>query len=119
MKLLALDILDDPAERPAWLEWHLVGLDLAALVADLEAIHGPTPKASPTLADLLGNRLEAVLKTGLAALPDRPFHQLLRRPRVLPELQELVLTQGGDHWSRIPPLTDERAALLARGRKRR
>ena len=40
MNLIALEIPEDPALLPGWLEEHLVSTDLAALVAELEAVHG-------------------------------------------------------------------------------
>ena len=43
MKLVALEIPDDPALMPGWLESHLVNTDFAALVADLKAVHGEQP----------------------------------------------------------------------------
>jgi hypothetical protein len=116
MKLHALDIPDDPARVPRWLERHLVGLDLAELVAELEAVHGPTA-ASPMLGEVLGSRREAVLASGLSALPPHAIGQLLRRPRLLLELQEMVLASGGGYWNRVGPPSDELASRVERGRR--
>jgi len=109
MKLLVSDIPDDPAELPRWLDRHLVGLDLGALVAELTAVHGPSDE--PSLTDVLGDRREAVLAGGLSALPAPSLRRLLRHPRLLPRLQELVLTEGGPYWRR---LTEADAALQTR-----
>lgn len=97
MKLVALEIPDDPALLPGWLESHLVNTDLAALVAELEAVHGEQP-GSLSLADVLRDRRDAVLSRGLASLPAEGLKSLLRNPRLLLELQELILTEGGPCW---------------------
>ncbi len=97
MKLVALEIPDDPALLPAWLEGHLVNTDLAALVAELEAVHGEQPDHL-SLTDVLRDRRDAVLSRGLAALPAEGLKSLLRNPRLLLELQELILTEGGPCW---------------------
>ena len=70
MKSIALEIPDEPAELADWLERHLVGPDLAALVAELEAVHGAdAPGASARLDEVLGDRGDAVMAQGLSALP--------------------------------------------------
>jgi hypothetical protein len=112
MRLLAMDIPDDPAELPGWLERHLVGLDLAALVAELEAVHGLPTGPVPTVRDVLGDRLDTVLAGGLARLPHEVLGRLLRQPRLLLELQEQVLVSGGDFWDRVDrPSVDLDAAI--------
>ena len=97
MKLVALEIPDDPALLPGWLEGQLVNTDLAALVAELEAVHGEQPDPL-SLTDVLRDRRDAVLSRGLAALPAEGLKRLLRNPRLLLELQELILTEGGPCW---------------------
>ncbi len=97
MKLVALEIPDDPALLPAWLEGHLVNTDLAALVAELEAVHSEQT-GDLSLVDVLRDRRDAVLSRGLAALPAEGLKSLLRNPRLLLELQELILTEGGPCW---------------------
>jgi len=97
LKLVALEIPDDPALLPGWLEGHLVNPDLAALVAELEAVHGEQP-GGMSLADVLRDRRDAVLSRGLASLPAEGLKSLLRNPRLLLELQELILTEGGPCW---------------------
>lgn len=82
-----------------WLERQLVGLDLAELVAELEAIH---PAAAPLpLDDVLGGQRDEVLRRGLGALPAAALRQLLRQPRLLLQLQELVLEYGGPYWGEV------------------
>ena len=97
MKLVALEIPDYPALLPGWLEGHLVNTDLAALVAELEAVHGEPPD-NLSLTDVLRDRRDAVLSRGLASLPAEGLKSLLRNPRLLLELQELILTEGGPCW---------------------
>lgn len=118
MRLHALGIPDDPAELPGWLEQHLVGLDLAALVAEMEAVHRPGPSEPAALGRVLGDRRDEVLGRGLAALPPERLGQLLRQPRLLLELQELVLSSGGDRWRRVARSSKELDARVERGRAR-
>ncbi len=101
MKLVALDIPDDSAALAGWLEGHLTGLDLGLLVAELDAVHGSSAGTADTLDDLLGNRRELVLNEGLGALPREDLRRLLVQPRLLLDLQELVLIEGGSHWQRL------------------
>lgn len=100
MKLVSLTIPEDSARLPGWLEQHLVGLELAALVSELATVHGAAGPL-PGLADLLGDRREQVLTHGLAALPAEALRQLLRFPGLLLDLQELVLLAGGPYWERV------------------
>src|SRR2546421_7439834 len=118
MTLYALDIPDDPAQLPGWLERHLVGLDLGALVAELAAVHGAAPGGGPPIQELLGGSLELVPTRGLRAVPPVVLKQLLVQPHRLLDLQEWVLSRGGPYWERLsasqPPVAD----LAARGRPR-
>lgn len=116
MTILAMDIPDDPAGLPGWLERHLVGLELAALVAELEAVHGAAA-AGPALEQVLGDRREAVLAGGLAALPPGRLRRLLRRPRLLLDLQESVLVEGGPYWRRLAESSAGPGGPSTRGRR--
>jgi len=119
MKVIALEIPDEPAKLPAWLEQRLVGLDLAELVAELEAVHGPSALDGPRELDaVFGDRREAVLKEGLAALPRESIRTLLKRPRLLVELQELALVEGGEHWQRLLQMSDDLRAPVEESRRR-
>jgi len=114
MILHSLTIPDDPATWPAWLEGQLVSLDLGALIAELEAVHGPPAEGDPTLEGVIGGHRDAVLAEGLAALPSGALGTLLRHPRLLLELQGLVLASGGERWTRaVAP-----DARVGRGRVR-
>src|SRR5271155_4211310 len=118
MRLVALEIPDDSAELPGWLEGQLLGFDLAALVAELEAIHGELGAKAIPLDRLLGTNRGAVLERGLSALPIETLHEFLRRPRQLLDLQELVLVEGGAYWQGLATETADSARLGAEGWRR-
>jgi hypothetical protein len=113
MRLVAMTLPDEPAEQPGWLDRQLIGLDLAALVAELTAVHGGG--AGPSLDEVLGSQRQAVLNGGLVALPRSALMQLLGHPQLLLEVQELVLTEGGPHWQRLCRADTGLAALVERG----
>lgn len=116
MKLHAFDIPDDPARLSRWLEEQLVGLDLIELVAELSAVHGTSVPAS--LREVLDGRREDVLSRGLAALPPETLRLFLLQPRLLLELQDLVLMEGGPYWDELGRLSPAFRDQLARGRDR-
>jgi hypothetical protein len=115
MRLIALEIPDDQARLPGWLEERLLGLDLAALVAELEAAHPPARGAGTPLGDILGQNRGAVLEKGLSALPPARLRQLLRQPRLLLDLQELILVEGGENWRKTTREDRESRQLVERG----
>jgi hypothetical protein len=115
MRLPALDIPDDPTALPGWLERHLVGRELATLVAELSAVHGPKFSGNITLEEWLGGRSDAVLADGLTILPGDRLRQLLLQPDLLLDLQELVLVSGGDHWERLGRRSPEIRDAVERG----
>jgi hypothetical protein len=117
MNLDALDIPDDPAQVPAWLEHHVMGLDLGQLVTDLTAFHEPRPGPRPSLDEVLGNRKASVLRQGLQALPRETIRQFLLQPRLLLDLQEVVLRDGGPHWTASTP-DPEHASRIQEGDER-
>jgi hypothetical protein len=122
MKITALEIPDDPRELPHWLEQQMVGLDLAALVAELEAVHGraaPQPRDEGGGLDaLLGAHLATVGERGLAALPPEILRRLLLQPRLLLDLQEHVLVSGGKHWQHLAATSEDLRRPFERGRAR-
>ena len=120
MRVIALEIPDDPSALPGWIERQLVGLDLAPLVAELEVVHGAPPPGGPaeTLDGLLGDRRGALLERGLSSLPPEALRGLLRRPRLLIELQEVVLFSGGPYWRHLAEASDPLRASVDRARKR-
>jgi hypothetical protein len=123
MNALVLAMPDDPATQAPWLDRQLVGPKLAALVAELDAIHGRSEPASqpvpaPALDTVLADNRRALLERGLSALPPRDVGTLLRHPRLLLELQETVLLQGGRYWQELnrsdPKLARSAAAVWKR-----
>jgi len=117
MNLHALDIPEDPAQMPAWIERHLAGLDLARLVAELTAVHGSSQTAARSLDDVLGTQESRVLSEGLSVLHPEALQELLRQPRLLLELQALVCREGGPYWSASTPEA-EHVAHIDRGGSR-
>ena len=98
-----LMLADMPLESDAqihWLEEHLVGLELRALASELAAIHGDVAPAQP-LDSLLAAERGAVLSAGLKILPRERFQILLKQPRLLFDLQSLVIDEGGAYWNQI------------------
>lgn len=108
MKLPSLDLPDDPQQWPTWLEGQLLGPDLGTLVAELELILDSNLEG-PSLVDLLGERLSAVCTRGLTALNADQIRSLLRHPKRLLDLQEWILIEGGDYWSRYLDTAGTRA----------
>lgn len=102
MSLVSLDIPDDPATWPNWLERHLVGVHLRELVGELQLLAGPQPVPAPSLEELLGPALPRILEGGLQHLTEQQTRQLLRHPQLLLRLQERVLVEGGNYWQSVP-----------------
>jgi hypothetical protein len=113
---LVLDLPDDPAELAPWLDRKLVGLGLGRLVAELEVVHaGQAGGPAPALNAVLAGRLPAVLDTGLSALSRPALRELLRHPRLLLDLQERVLVDGGPYWAGLGADDVEVARAVAAG----
>ena len=116
MNLIALEIPDDPALVPGWLEEHLASTDLAALVAELEAVHGEHRGATGlSLDQVLDGHRDDVLARGLKKLPADRLRALRCRPRLLLDLQELVLASGRPHWLDRAAQAVEHAQAVERG----
>src|SRR5262245_27095304 len=114
MTIHALEIPDATADLAQWLERHLVGLHLGELVTELAVIQG-SPGGTSDLRDVLGQEYVAVLESGLQSLSHEQLQMLSAQPRLLIELQELVLTQGGGFWLQRGMENSELAALIAPG----
>lgn len=99
MKLVALEIPEEPAARVAWLESQLVGVDLADLTAQL-SLYRPTGEPA-SLNALLAGRLSEVLQSGLRSLPVDDVDALLDNPGSLLDLQTRILLEGGEYWNRL------------------
>jgi hypothetical protein len=115
MRLIALEIPDDALDLAGWIEGHLVGQDLSALVAELEAVHSQGhERAEPPhpLETILGSQRDAVLAGGLTALPSDRLRDLLRHPRLLIDLQDLIFESGRPYWHQRAESTLELATSL-------
>lgn len=97
-----LHIPDDHEQLVPWLEEQLRGDDLAALAAELSAVHGE-PRQPRSLADVLGERRNDVLQQGLGVLEPSRVTVLLEQPTLLWELSELILIEGGSYSDQEPP----------------
>jgi hypothetical protein len=118
MRLHVVNIPDDPAQLPAWLEQQLVGESLGELVAELSVVHAAPAAGATSLSEVLGNRRRALLASGLAVLPASALKHLLQRPRLLLDLQELVLVEGGAYWQGLGAAAPAPGGVLERGRER-
>ncbi|MBT4863886.1 MAG: hypothetical protein HON53_02035 [Planctomycetaceae bacterium] len=98
MSLHSVNIPGETADLADWLEEHLLGLELAALVAELLAVSPVEAQPPPTLDDVFGEDLSRVLDVGLSAVPPDRLRVLLRQPQLLLNLQERILIDGGDYW---------------------
>ncbi len=101
----ALEIPDDPAQIARWIETVLVGPDVGRLVREIEItqeVTGRSPKPTPAIDKVLAEFRTPVLERGLGELPYERVRLLLRYPRTLLELQELVFVEGREYWSGLP-----------------
>lgn len=98
MTLHVFKMPDQLPDQTAWLERHLMGVHLGALVAELAAIHGAVGKVV-SLEDALGSDLAKVLSQGLSVLSASQLTTLLTNPDLLLQLQERVFIDGGDYWN--------------------
>jgi hypothetical protein len=71
-----------------------------------------------SLETILGNQRDAVLAHGLGSLSQERLRQLLRHPRLLLDLQELIVSSGRPFWHgraesalEQAPASDQRAAI--------
>ena len=113
MSLFAMDMPETHAELVEWLEQHLVGLNLASLVAELTAVHGRSDDGE-TLGDILGTQIPDVIENGLNILDTKQVRSLIRHPSHLIDLQELVLAAGSQHWSkRMTDTADDQFERIA------
>jgi len=116
MKLLALEIPDEPEVLPTWLEGHLMGLDLHQVVSELDILSSPVKKEPLSLSQVLAKQADEVLQLGLRSLSRTQLRQLMNQPKLLLDLQRLVLDQGGSYWITVPesrPSTEVRGNTWA------
>ena len=118
MTLLMLEIPDSHDELPVWLERQILGSRLGELIEQLSVIHAEAGGAGGSIEETLGSRLPEVLSRGLAVLPPAALSQLLTRPLLLLELQELVMSRGGSYWDDWEPKLVSDESITERGRER-
>jgi hypothetical protein len=126
MKAVILDMPDEPADVPEWLETKLVGLDAVQLTSELSVLSGAGDEPLGALDAAIGERLNAVLAGGLSVLPADTIRELLHRPGLLLQLREEIFLRGGSYWDRVaeqvPEVRDEveraRTRLKARSQSR-
>jgi hypothetical protein len=94
-----LGLLQEGVEVRPWLERHLVGPDLLAVVGELAAVSGR--EADADAGGLLVAQRTEILEHGLASLTDEEVQVLFRNPALLLRLQEWVLVDGGPYWDGV------------------
>jgi hypothetical protein len=100
MTLVLPTMPENPAELAVWLDRQISGPVLGRLIAELSALHQPSPSA-PDLATVLGADRPAVLAKGLGVLPEDRLRMLLHNPQLLGEVQDLVAEAGGAYWDEL------------------
>ena len=114
MRVIALDIPEEPEAIAAWLEQQMLTGDLLDLVTELEVIHGP-PAERYRIEDVLGDQADNVLERGLATLSNESLRQLLTQPRLLFELQEYLLLEKATYWrDRLADADTQRAVAATK-----
>lgn len=109
---ISLDIPETQRELVAWLESHLLGMQLGDLVSELQAVHGTLPHG-PSLEQVCGGKLANVLQYGLGTLEVDRLRQLLQHPQLLLSLQDEIVQHGGEHWMQRPLRREEEVALAS------
>jgi hypothetical protein len=109
---ISLDLPDTQRELAAWLESHLLGMQLGDLVAELRAVHGD-PADGSSLEQVCGEQLDDVLKFGLGRLELNQLRHFLQHPQHLLSLQDEIVQRGGDYWMRRPLRREEEVALAS------
>lgn len=116
MKSPLLDIPDDPLAWPAWLELQLIGEDLGKLVDGLQLVVERSA-APPSLAEICGPELPAVLRDGLSVLSVSQIRRLLKHPQCLLDLQEQIFCGGADYWQAKLDSAESRMVTASRWQK--
>jgi hypothetical protein len=115
MSLVALNLPENTHDWPDWLERQLVGLELRSLVRQLELIGAEPAGTSLTRLNLdaiLGDRRDALLASGLSSLNETQIALLIRHPRVLIDLQELIFEKGGEYWGNVERTPDHESLFI-------
>ncbi len=108
MTILITTIPDDPKAWASWLEQLLVGLRLRDLIEELRLLPETSESALKEL--LTEQELENIRERGLVSLSVNQIRALLASPNSLLELQEHVLINGDDYWTRLPQSAEMQAS---------
>ena len=97
---IVLDIPEEEDRLFEWLDCVLVGPRLRELVYELSQAETAVNDDFDldAVRTWAGEHLETLLSQGTSGLGDEKVHELLKRPRLLRELQHLVLLDGGAYW---------------------
>lgn len=113
MSILALELPDEISDWPPWLERQLVGVRLRELIQQLEMIGGVDDQTTQSLDATIGDRRSELLSRGLLALDESQLRMLVRHPRLLIALQELILTEGDSYWAKVERTEEHRSLASA------
>lgn len=111
MKLVSLDIPQEPSEWSVWLEQQVVGPDLGDLVLQLQELVGGQTEPSQSLLEICGPTLDDVLASGLSVLTEEQIRRLIQFPRTLLDLQERIFKEGKSYWTNLPVSADQQRAV--------
>ena len=118
MRVHCLEIPEQLDQIPRWLEEQLVGTDLGALAAELATVHRSQEPTTQSIDDLLGRGKDEVLTKGLSSVSPSVIQKLLTEPRLLLELQQLILTEGGGYWDQLLARSKAHDPIVAQGKMR-
>lgn len=98
-----LDMPESSADLGEWLDRALMSEGLARLVDELAVVHHTADEAISVeqARDWLGDSFSVVMERGLGELGHARLKELLKRPNLLPAIQELALVSGGQYWNRL------------------
>jgi hypothetical protein len=98
-----LDMPESSARLGEWLDRALMSEGLARVVDELAVVHHTADEAVSVeqARDWLGDSFSVVMERGLGELGHARLKELLKRPNLLPAIQELALIDGGPYWNRL------------------
>lgn len=114
-----LDIPDDDAQLPGWIEQMLVSPEFGEIASQLQFLNqsassqGSSAIVAPTKS-LDDATLREIATDGLASRDLETCRQLLRHPQSLVDLNDLIFEHGSDYWmGKIPQPGEEGQASQA------
>jgi hypothetical protein len=111
--IMILDLPENIEEIGEWLDRHIASDRLSAVVNELTAVHNAATESLSVEEgrDWLAEDAAKVCQEGLRSIGHQRICDLLRRPALLPAIQEFVMLEGGEYWgqllqglSPLPPL---------------